>query len=488
MAVKGGQILHLGNETMLLDRLQTAGPGTVNIRRETIYELGNYLSVGQVADIPDLSFSMESQDVTCSMEALLQDVDVKDTHEYDPARATTLNVKSMFKPGQSAANAYDAIGSAAVPGLRLESLSYRFGVGNQNARQTASLKGDSLYYNPGSTYIQRVAGSAAAGQTIVLTNPAYGVREGGVLRRTLAITAGDKRLNFGSDYTETYGTVTAGAAATTVHLTKAIPTTDKVAVTYASPAVETFPQSVHALVSGVSGTLSANAAIGATTFSTTDTTLSAGQAVILDDTPGNAAAEVVVIASVAGTVYTIESPTIYAHTTGGPLAVYAPTVKPAALRGKDIDIYIGPAGQQGDLPADTIGTRAAGVQSVQVDWKVTLQNDEEMGNYHYVNIDYDVPVVSGQVQFKPADVAALLAVMQELSGVVAPLESAEATTSPLLDVQVVLKNPIDGRVLKRLHVPDARFSLPGYSARVQQKLDFQASFQSDRGELKIYDY
>ena len=54
-------------------------------------------------------------------------------------------------------------------------------------------------------------------------------------------------------------------------------------------------------------------------------------------------------------------------------------------------------------------------------------------------------------------------------------------------MQIVLKNPVDGRVLKRLHIPDARFQLPGYSGRVQQKLDFTANFQSDRGELHIYD-
>jgi len=487
MAVKGGSILHLGNDTMLLDRLQTAGPGTVNIRRETIFELGNYLSVGQVSDIPDLTFSMESFDVTCAMEALLLDVSPTAVHSFDLAKSKVLNVKSAFKPGQSEPTPFATVGSAAVPCLRLESVSYRYGVGNNNARQTASLRGDSLFYNPGSTYIQKAAGNGSPNQSIATTNPAYAVIEGGVTRRTLAVSAGNRRLSLGLDYTEAYGAVAAGAATTTITLLAAVPATDSIYVTYASPVIESFPQSVHALVSGVSGTLSAAAAIGATSISTA-TVLAAGQAVILDDVPGSAVTEVVTVASYAAGSATLTGPTVYAHANGAPLAVYAPTVKPAAIRGRDIDVYVGPAGAQGSAPATVIGAKRGGVQSTQVDWRVTLQNDEEMGNYHYVDIDYDIPVVSGQIGFKPRNFADLLKLMQDLSGVTNPLTSASASGSPLLDVQIVVKNPIDGRPLKRLHIPDARFSLPGYSGRVQAKLEFTGAFTSDRGEFHVYDY
>jgi len=489
MAIKGGQIVHVGNNAVLLDRLQTAGPGTVNIRRETIYELGNYQSVGQVSDIPDLSFTLESFDVSCAMEAFLADKDVKSTHLYDLAASRVVNLKSAFKPGQQAPAPFDSVGSAAVPCLRLESVSYRFGIGNNNARQTATLKGDSLYYNPGSTYIQKVAGSGAAGQVIVTDHPAYAITEAGVQRRTLAITAGERRLLQGVDYTETYGAITNGAAVATITLVDAVAATDNVYVTYASPDVETFPQSVHALVSGISGTITAAAAAGATSL-TTDVELAAGQVIILDDVPGSAVTEVVVVGTVSGSgPYTVNlvNATVNAHASGADVAVYVPTVKPAAIRGRDIDVFVGPAGAAGSAPADVIGTKRHGVQSAQVDWKVTLQNDEEFGNYHYVNIDFDVPEVSGSVEFKPQTYADLLKLMQDISGVSDPLQSANATDQPLLDVQIVLKNPVDGRVLKRLHIPDARFSLPGYSGRVQQKLDFTAAFNSDRGELNIYD-
>jgi len=470
--------------------LQTAGPGTVNIKRTTVYELGNYLSVGQVSDIPDLSFSMESYDASCAMEALLLDVPVGSTHSFDLAQAKVLNLKSAFKPGQATLDQYGTVGSAAVPCLTLESVAYKFGVGSTDASQTCTLKGDTLYYNPGSTYVQKAAGSGTAGQVIATTNPAYAVVEGGIQRRVLAITAGKTRLLLGVDYTETYGAVTGSAAITTVTLTAAVPATSSIYLTYASPTEEQFPQSVHALVSGIFGTLTASATAASATISVSFATV-AGDSLILDDVAGSLVTEVVQVASVTGAgpyVATLVTATANAHASGASVAQYVPTVRPAALRGRDIDIYIGPAGVAGSAPATTIGTKRHGVQTASVDWKVTLTNDEEFGNYHYVSIDYDVPTVTGSLAFRPQVYADLLTLVQDLSAVTDRLQSAGPSTSPPLDVQVVLKNPIDGRVLKRLHVPDARFSLPGYSGKVQQKLDLTAAFTSDTGAFKVYDY
>ena len=489
MAIRGGSILHVGNNAVLLNRLQTAGPGTVNIKRTTVYELGNYLSVGQASDIPDLSFSMESLDASCAMEALLLDLPVGTTHSFDLAQAKVLNLKSAFKPGQSTVDQFGTVGSAAVPCLTLESVSYKYGVGSTNATQTATLKGDTLYYNPGSTYVESAVGSGTAGQTIVTAHPAYAIVEGGVQRRTLAITAGGTRLLFGVDYTEAYGSVTSSAAVTTITIIAAMPATDTIYVTYASPAEETFPQSVHALVSGIFGTLTSLCTAAAATISVDFATV-AGDSLIIDDVTGSVVTEVVQVASVAGTgpyVATLVAATVNGHASAAPVAQYVPTVRPAALRGRDIDIYIGPAGAAGADPSTVIGTKRHGAQSASVDWKVTLTNDEELGNYHYVNIDYDVPVVSGSLAFRPQVYAEMLTLVQDLSAVTDRLQSAGPSTSPPLDVQIVLKNPLDGRVLKRLHIPDARFSLPGFSAKVQSKLDLTVPFQSDTGAFMVFD-
>jgi hypothetical protein len=433
---------------------------------------------------------MDSMDVSCAMEALLLDNPVGTTHSFDLTKSKVLNVKSAFKPGPNATVPFGTVGSAAVPSLHLESVSYKFGTGSTDATQTATLKGDTLYYNPGSTYVQRAVGTASANQVIVTANPAYAVVEGGIQRRILAVTAGERRLQFGTDYTEAYGAITSSAAVTTLTILAAVPVTDAIYVTYASPTQESFPQSVHALVSGVSGATTASALALASTI-LINFEPKVDSSLILDDTVGSAVTEVVQVASFTGSASpwtaTLETPLVYAHGNAAPVAEYVPTVRPAALRGRDIDLYVGPAGVLGADPADVIGTKRHGVQSASVDWKVTLTNDEEFGNYHYANIDFDVPTCTGSMVVRPQVYADLLTLVQDLSGVTDRLQSAGPSTSGPMDVQIVLKNPIDGRVLKRLHIPDARFSLPGYSGKVQAKLDLTAAFTSDTGAFMVYD-
>ena len=53
-------------------------------------------------------------------------------------------------------------------------------------------------------------------------------------------------------------------------------------------------------------------------------------------------------------------------------------------------------------------------------------------------------------------------------------------------MEVRISDPDSGDVLKTLYVPDARFTIPGYSARVQQKLEVQFNFTSDGGNLLVY--
>ncbi len=404
MAIKAGQIIHVGNDTVVIDRIQTAGPGNLNIPVEVIYELGNYKSVAQIRDIPDLSFSLESYDVSTEIEALLLGVDPTDVTKlpYDPSNSRPLDMKSVFKAGLGTADPFATVDSVGLPYLALEQLQYRFGL-RDDARQTATLRGDAVYYNPGSTYVEKTPGPLASGATVVTSHPAYSVDEGGITRRVLNVSAGIKRLLYGIDYTESYGAVAAGAAVTTVTLNVAAP--EGVQIMYSSPTVESFPQTVHAPVSAT---------------------------------------------------------------------------KPAAIRGRDIGVYLG-----GYDPAFPFANRLSGVQAATVDWRVTLQKDEEFGNYHFVTQDYDVPTVNGTVQVKPQDSAALVAFIQKIAGVTDPTKTAAATTAAEIPLDIVLHSPLDGSVLKRLHVADAVFTVPGFSARVQQKLDVTVNFQSNTGDLKI---
>jgi hypothetical protein len=319
VAIKGGQIIHAGNGQTVIDRIQTGGPGQVNIPTEKIYELGNYKSLATVRDVPDLTFTMESYDVSTEVESMVtaayggrsvsdavttaesstltsataaftsEDVGRQVTvagagvgggelvativsvesgtsvtlsesatgavtdagltvalNGIDLATAKPIDIASQFKAGKDAASPFSVVTSVALPFLYLESMSYRFGY-RDNATQSASFRGDSIFYNPGPTFVETTQGTNTADQTVLTSYPAYQSSEGDA-RRVLSVTAGTKRLSLGADYTESYGAVAGGAAITTVTIKAPVPVTDQIRIVYASPNALAYDQSVHAPV------------------------------------------------------------------------------------------------------------------------------------------------------------------------------------------------------------------------------------------------
>ena len=480
MAIKAGNIVHVGNETVVIDRIQTAGPGNLNIPTEKIYELGNYQSVATIRDVPDLTFSMDSYDVSTEIETMItgayagrtvtdavttsadatvtsatasfQTTDVgrlvilsdvgtagveyvsyiasrtsatsveladatmpaSDTGvtlqilpaKIDLATCVPVDIASQFKPGIADASPYSVISSVALPFLYMDSMSYRFGL-RDNAQQSASLRGDSIFYNPGPCYIQTAAGTNSANQTVATTYAAYEYDGDGSTRRVLSVSIGSVRLTKGVDYSEAYGTVTAGAAISTITIFDAVPTTSTIRIVYSSPQAKSYAQNVHA----------------------------------------------------------------------------STTVKPAAVRGKDIEVYIG-----GYDPNDrdaSATNKWTGVQSANIDWRVTLEKDEEFGNYYAVGQDFDVPEVTGSIEIKPRDPSDLLDKIREAAGESDQYAVLGAQSAVPLELDIVVKDPDTGLPCKRFHVPDARFTLPGYSGQVQQKLTVTMNFDSDGGTLEV---
>jgi hypothetical protein len=446
VAIKAGSLIHIANQ-VLVHRAQTAGPGTVTINRNKIYELGNYNSVGTDDDLPDLSFSLESFDTTAEIEALLTGA-IPPTAGgaataygalaagtgFKLAKAVPQDVASVFKPGQTAnkagvpgGGAYDTIGSVAMPYLTLESFSYNFGLAD-SASQTATLRGDTLLYTPGSTYIEVFANPAS----ITLAHPAFpynGDTVAGTRYALTVTTSKGERLSFGPDYTEAVtgtnasGTRTVAITLSTAQLAK-LGTGDWVRVVYASDdPVAVYPQASHA--------------------KTVDT----------DAT----------------------------H----------PAPRPAAIRGRNIEFFVYDPTTGHKI---SVTDRWNSVQSVTVDYRVSLERDEEFGNSSIVAQDFDVPDVSGTVEIKPRDYTELYNRVAQIAGVPAGEVVGPLTTKPL-GVDIVLHNPNItpteikagvSNVLKTIRIPDARFSFPGFQGRVQQKMTVSMDYTSDSGDLTIY--
>lgn len=404
MSVKGGDLIHAGNQ-VLLDRVQTAGPGNLNIPTEKIYELGNYQTVGTVLDIPDLSFPIESFDASSEFESLLVGKDfTTDTAgtEYDINRCLPMDIASQFKRGKTDPNLYDVSVGVAVPHLTLEQLSYRFGL-RENAQQSATLRGDSVFYTPGSVYVQEEAGAGTANQAITLDNPAYVYKGDNIAgdRYVLGVMLkSGKRLQYLTDYTES-ATVAGDTASVSVTVLQPVPASDSIRVIYSSSTVASYPQASHPVASAT---------------------------------------------------------------------------RPAAIRGRNIKVYVG---------GTDLTDQWSGVQQVTTEWRVTLDRDEEFGNSQIVGQDYDVPEVNGTIEFKPRNALELVQRVRKIANV-SDTEVAGALQRAVLPLDIVLHSPDDGQVLKTLHVPDARFTVPGYQGRVQQKLTVTFNFESEGGNLKVY--
>lgn len=394
MSIKGGQILHFAGAGFVIDRIQTAGITGINVNEERIEELGNFEAVGTVRDIPDITYEVESFDVTTELESVLTGGanDEADGHKFDLGQYVPIDILSPYK---TSTGVYTISGSVIVPFLNLESMSYNMTLGDP-ATMTATLRGDSAFMVPGSAY-RHVGDGTGSSQLYSFANTALLSAIGGDDYYALSVMYKDtdgiwKRARLGTDYINTSSGFTG---------TFPVGTNNVVAV-YGSAAQATHNQGVHE----------------------------------------------------------------------------PPPAKPAGARGRDIEIMIGNgSGNYSDW---------LGVQSANVDWRITLERDEEFGNNQIVAQDFEVPEVSGSVTMKPRDVGALFAQVQAIAGI-GSSEIANITADPpALELLFAQKDPASGDVLKTLHVPDAKFVLPSLQGTVGQKLEVDFTFTSETGVLEVY--
>lgn len=408
MAVKAADVIHTGRGSYLLSRLQNVGPGGLQIPTETIREVGNYKSVAILRDVPDLSFTMNSFDVSTTLEQMLTDTAAVPAGGIDMTFLKPVSILGQVKPGVAASSPYAVVRSVACPVLYPERISYRFGV-QQTSTVDVTLRGDSIYYNPGPAFQQIVAGTGAANQAIVLTNPAGKYTLQGVDSRVLSVDVDGQRLVEGTDFTAT-GTVPADPyTATTVTILAAVPATSKITVVYFSNATLSYLQSVHPLAS----------------------------------------------------------------------------VLPAANKGRDVRIYIGATYDPTNVAASA-AFRWSGVQSATVDLSSTITRDYEMGNPSAVTTEpEDTPSLSGVIGLRARNATELFTRLRQITGVSDVNKAIGPDNAVELDLDIVVLDSA-GTVHKRLHIDDARFSLPGYQAQVGQRVDFDLNWSSDTGTLKVF--
>ena len=162
MAVRSSEILFVGGNSVV-DCIQSADVNP-NITNETINEVGNTKAVGIIRDAPtQLTCTIESYDVTPKLEALVLGLNPTSTdslgtgtdtgsgltsgQQLDFNNQVPLNIISPIR--QMITNSTIA-GGVIIPNLALSQVQYRFGL-RQDAQQTFTLNGDSMFYGPPNT-------------------------------------------------------------------------------------------------------------------------------------------------------------------------------------------------------------------------------------------------------------------------------------------------------------------------------------------------
>lgn len=243
MAIKAGQIIH-DAYGFVIDRLQSGGVNSLSINEEKIYELGNFESVATVRDSPDLTFDVESTDVSTEFEALMTFVDpltVVSGTEFDLNDCKTLDIISPIKAAKGVFTTY---GGVIIPSLTLESSTWRGGI-RQNHTQSHTFRGDSYFYvdGPGSPYYEEFSGDGAT-DTFNLAHPAKPYNYGGDTTHVLGLSTifadgSERRLFLGDHYTDSpTGFILDDPAVDA-------PVGSTLRAVYGSDDVAEYPQSVH---------------------------------------------------------------------------------------------------------------------------------------------------------------------------------------------------------------------------------------------------
>jgi hypothetical protein len=257
MSVRAGEILHVAGNNVI-DRIQSAGLGNVQVPIERILEVGNRETVDKIPGEPDFTFSMESLDVSVELLAFLSGQvsgsgsasvaeSLADGTSFDwlDVAGRAVNITSPWKdPATGSAGVVEA--GHLIPGYYVTRLAYRYGV-TDNASQSVDLSGGAFFYGEFAPTEAFFTGDGAT-DAFVTPNNAVGYRKGGADGSTFKSVFGvivDGTLQTEDvDYVVTPGTV--GAGARTITFTVAPATGADVRVCYFTNAAKAFPQSVHA--------------------------------------------------------------------------------------------------------------------------------------------------------------------------------------------------------------------------------------------------
>ena len=261
MSIRAGSILHVGGQNVI-DRIQQAGLGNVNLPMETIREVGNREVVDKIVGEPDFTFGIQSLNVSTELMAFLTghsgsqasgsgpgSGDPEGT-EYNWLDCGFVNIASPWKdPVSGSAGVVEA--GHLIPGYYPTKYSLNFGV-TANAEQKADLSGGSYFYCKAAPREEKFAGTGAAKEfttTDVTVHYRKGGVEGSTFRDVFGVLVNGSLMLEGRDFTVTGG----NGSQAILTFAEAPANNADIRVAYFTSAAKSYPQAVHASTQTVPG-------------------------------------------------------------------------------------------------------------------------------------------------------------------------------------------------------------------------------------------
>lgn len=413
MSVRAGSIVMVGGRNVV-DRLQRAGLGNAQVPIETIREIGNDLVVDKVPGEADFTFSFESWDVTTDMMAFLS------------GKMGTQPVADPPGAGDAAGTEYRWEDTGFVNVIS----PWKINTGAQGGNIGGGLVIPN-YYPTRLRYRFGVTDNAV--QEVELAGASYYYAQAAPVEEIA--TSDGAALDF----------VTSEAAR---------------AHRLGGRAGTTFKYIMGVMVNGVPQ------------IEGTDYTIGAAPA---DGASGPVTIRFIVPPPNGAVVrYTYFSEVGKTY----PQAVNADaTVKPGAVRGRNIVVLIGTRPNQ---------IRFGAVQTFELEATKDTEVDREMGNPDATGRSVNGIDTTGTVTIRPPDVPHFFAALSQATGV-ATDEVFGYFNQDITPVEIQIQNPKNpGQILKTVYIPDGQFQPPPMDARVNTSTDFAMAFNSASGTFREY--
>lgn len=161
-----------------------------------------------------------------------------------------------------------------------------------------------------------------------------------------------------------------------------------------------------------------------------------------------------------------------------PPAVHASAlVKPGAVRGKNIPVFLGSGGAR---------QRIGLVQTAEINATIDGANERELGTDGVVSRVENGTDCTGTLTVRARDGLGFLDLLSKITGVSADEVFGYLNQNPI-PLELPIQNPKNpGQIIKTIYVPDAIFDIPGTPARVNAPVDFSLTFNSQSGTVSEF--